>query len=387
MTTPAARALDWLRTYAVPLWLDRGFDPRRGYFHEALRADLTPTEGPVRTMVQARQIYSFRLALDLDLCPMETAAHAVVEGARFLIDHCRNEDGSYALFVQPGLGITIARPELYTQAFALFGLANAFSLSPMPEYRRRALDLLSYLRRERQTAAGGFTELNAAGEIIYRSNPLMHLFEATLCWMEIDANDPEWTRLGEELCALAVNRLIDPATGLMPEHFDATWSPARENGRFVWEPGHQFEWAWLLGRYERLTGLELKSVRTKLYDLATRHGLDHGRAIDQVWSDFKPKATSARFWPQAERVKAAVSEGDPRAAEEALGALTSYLDRPTPGLWCDVIDEHGRLDDRPAKASSLYHIIGAMSEYIASVPVVARAPQEQSRVGEGQRDH
>lgn len=387
MTTSAVRARNWLSSYAVPLWLDRGFDKRRGYFHEALNPDLTPVTGPVRTMVQARQIYSFRTALDLDLCPMETAAHAITEGARFIMDQCRNDDGSYALFVTPGLGISTARPELYTQAFVLFGLANAYALSPMPEYRRRALELLRHLVDHRRGPHGGFTELSADDRVIYRSNPLMHLFEAVLYWMEIDANDAEWIRVGEELCALAVNRLIDAETGLMPENFDPAWRPDRENGRFAWEPGHQFEWAWLLGRYERLTGLELGTVRTKLYALATRHGLNHGRAVDQMWSDFTVKAASARFWPQAERIKAAVQMKDAAAAEDALGALTTYLDHPRPGLWCDVMDDQGQRDERPAKASSFYHIIGGLSEYLSSVPVVTSTPQEHAGVREGQRDH
>ena len=369
MNTPtsessAHRARTWLATHAIPTWLERGFDKRRGYFHEGLNSDLTPVEGPVRAMVQARQIYSFRVALDLELCPMETAARAVTDGARFLLDHARHDDGSYAFSLQPGLGIVRHTPELYTQAFVLFGLGNAFALAPMPEYRRRALELLNYLRTTRATAGGGFTELDADERVIHRSNPVMHLFEAALYWTEIDPNEPRWAELAHDLATFARARLIDAATGLIAEEYDADWAPHRENDRFYWEPGHQFEWAWLFAWHQRLGGAALAVETARLYELATQSGVRDGRVIDQVWSDFTHRARTARFWPQAERVKAAVRRGDGAAATEALDALHAYLDVPRLGLWCDTVDESGRRDERPSKASSLYHIVGAMAEYL-----------------------
>ena len=385
MTTPdslAVRTHHWLSAVALPIWLERGFDRRLGFFHEGLMPDLTPVDGPVRTMVQARQIYSFRVALDLDLCPMEVAARAITAAARTVLDQCANEDGSYAHSIHPGLGVTRATPELYTQAFVIFGLAQAFALAPMPEYARRAAALLDHLNQHRATRHGGFTEIDAAGQLVHRSNPLMHLFEAALAWMEFDRTETRWIALADQLANLAHAKLIDPSTGLIAEEFDGDWRPARENERFYWEPGHQFEWAWLLARHQQLTGRDHAAVVTKLYDLATAHGLERGRVIDQAWSDLTPKLASARFWPQAERVKAAVARGDAAAAAEALGALTSYLDVPRPGLWCDVMDESGQRDQRPSKASSLYHIIGAMSEYLTAAPRLNAGPAPLAGRGE-----
>ena len=376
----AQRAHHWLSTHAIPLWLEHGFDRRRGCFHEGLHADLGPVSGPVRTMVQARQIYSFRVALDLDLCPMDTAARAITAGARFLVDQCRRADGrGYAHSVDPDRGVARASADLYTQAFVLFGFAQAYALAPMPEYRTRALELLDYLDADRSTAFGGYTEWDPDGAAIHRSNPLMHLLESALAWIEVDPSEPRWTALATRLADLAQTKLIDPETGLIAEEFDHDWAAARESGRFYWEPGHQFEWDWLLGRFETLVGRDLHAARAKLYTLATTDGVRDGRAIDQAWSDLTHRARSARFWPQAERAKAAVQRGDRPAAEESLGALTTYLDVPRPGLWCDVMSEGGAKDARPSKASSLYHIVGAFSEYLLHPPPAAPDPSFPTR--------
>ena len=49
------------------------------------------------------------------------------------------------------------------------------------------------------------------GQIVYRSNPHMHLFEAALAWMAVD-RDPEWRSLADELCVLATTKFIDEET-------------------------------------------------------------------------------------------------------------------------------------------------------------------------------
>ena len=60
-------------------------------------------------------------------------------------------------------------------------------------------------------------------------------------------------RYRTNLRMLALTRFIDPETGVLREFFDADWrAPGGEDG--LVEPGHQFEWAWLLQRWGRLRG-------------------------------------------------------------------------------------------------------------------------------------
>lgn len=155
----------------------------------------------------------------------------------------------------------------------------------------------------------------------------MHLFEAALAWVEFD-DDPRWVALADSLLQLCLEKLIDPSTGLLAEKFVDGWAIAREGGRFVFEPGHQYEWCWLMQRYETLTGKNAGPRVRQLFEISETCGIspDRRAAYDEVWSDLTPKLTSSRFWPQGERVKAAARLGEKPAAAEALAALMRYFD-------------------------------------------------------------
>ena len=209
-------------------------------------------------------------------------------------------------------------------------------------------------------------------------NPHMHLFEAALAWMQADP-DPRWKELAEEVLNLCLTKFIDPDSGALCEYFEKGWKPVRADGQFLFEPGHHYEWSWLMMVHEELTGRDLSRARTGLFLLAEKHGLSPERfAFDEVWSGGGPKKRSSRFWPQGERVKAAVRLGSRApeneragyalAADDALAALLRFVQTPTPGLWRDTLLETGQFREEPAKASSLYHIINALDEYITFRP-------------------
>lgn len=363
----------WLAKDVFPLWLERGVDWERGGFVENLGADGYSRKDPRRSMVQCRQVFSFRTGLEMGVAPRDRTLEAIRGGAAALLRDYSDPTGSFRHTIDVDGRLVKATPELYTQAFVIFGLANAFALLKKSELKIRALELVEYLNRERRVPGGGYTELGDGGKTLYRSNPHMHLFEAALAWMEIDA-DPRWRRLADHVLGLCLDRFVDSTTGLIAEHFDANWTVLREDGRFFFEPGHQYEWSWLMGRYQRLTGIDLTPTRRRLFERSEAHGVDQVRraAWDQVWSDYEPKLRSSRFWPQAERIKAAVQLGVDgqidavvarAAASQAMKTLFRYLDTPVAGLWYDLWGVDGSFGPSMAKASSLYHIIGAMSEY------------------------
>jgi mannose-6-phosphate isomerase len=201
----------------------------------------------------------------------------------------------------------------------------------------------------------------------------MHLFEAALSWMQADT-DPRWKDLAEEVLELCLSRFIDVESGALCEQFGKDWRPRRTDGNFFFEPGHHYEWAWLMTLYEEATGRDLRSVRHRLYQVSETCGLSPCRnAMDEIWSHSVPKTKSSRFWPQCERIKAAVRFGAhaPKnqqatfalASDEAMDALSKFLRVPLPGLWRDTLLESGEFREEPAKASSLYHIINALHEY------------------------
>jgi mannose/cellobiose epimerase-like protein (N-acyl-D-glucosamine 2-epimerase family) len=184
----------------------------------------------------------------------------------------------------------------------------------------------------------------------------MHLLEAALAWMEAGGG-PEWRALAAEIVELALTRFIDPAGGFLREFFDAAWAQAAgDDGRLI-EPGHQFEWAWLLTRWGEMTGeLRARPAAQRLYAAGLR-GVDAARgvAVNALNDDFTVRDAAARLWPQTEWLKAAlILRQDPLPAASTLAC---YL---APAAWWDLMTPDGAFRTEPAPASSFYHLIGAV---------------------------
>jgi mannose/cellobiose epimerase-like protein (N-acyl-D-glucosamine 2-epimerase family) len=358
------RSHEWLKNHAIPLWLENGIDWTKGGFFEELSFEGAAVEGNKRALVQARQIYSFRVAKNLNLLPTDRAVKIIRHGAEFLMSRCSLPSGGFLHSVDSDGKPVNPVPELYTQAFGIFGLANAFAEEPdsqqRTQFRDRARAVVNFLKRDRRVAAGGFNEIRNSA-FTYESNPHMHLFEAALSWMEVD-QDPIWRTLADEVLHLCLTRFI--VDDHLCEHFDENWQPITSNNRFVFEPGHHYEWAWLMGRYEKLTGKNLLPIRNKLFESHAKECVStvEKLAFDEMWSDNTPKTKSSRFWPQCERIKAASQFKNKQVAQEAMEALFLFFETDKPGLWMDRRLESGKFTDQLPKASSLYHIIGAISE-------------------------
>jgi len=200
----------------------------------------------------------------------------------------------------------------------------------------------------------------------------MHFFEATLAGCEVCSDSATWKSLANEIATLALDKFIAHSDGALREFFDADWKPAAGiEGRIV-EPGHQFEWAWLLLRWGGAGNSRARHAALKLIDIAEQHGVRNNLAMNSLLDDWTPHDAGARLWPQTERLKAASIAarltGDAKyfsMAASAADALARYLDTPIPGLWRDRIDAEGRVVDEPAPASSFYHLVAAIGEISA----------------------
>ncbi len=112
----------------------------------------------------------------------------------------------------------------------------------------------------------------------------------------------------------------------VPEEFDAAWRPIESAGA---APGHQFEWAWLLERLRLSGGGDRSATAHALVRFGERHGVDaDGFAVDAIDLDGMPRSATARLWPQAERLKAALAGLGP----EPLGRLLKRPGRSAPTL-------------------------------------------------------
>ena len=207
-----------------------------------------------------------------------------------------------------------------------------------------------------------------------RSNPHMHLFECAIAWTSVDPHGP-WRELAGEIAALCRKRFVRE-DGALLEFFDADWRPV-DNGAAAIEPGHQFEWTWLLCNWERVSGQRCDDIYRRFYEIGETRGICPQRkvAIDGLTTTLEPAGPQARLWPQTEWLKSSLAlaenaQGGDRDrflanARSAANALWRYLEGVQPGLWRDKMKADGSFIDEPAPASSFYHIVCAISELAA----------------------
>lgn len=360
------RLLEWLLQAAYPRWSTHGVDLARGTFAEALDARGDPLALPCRARVPPRQIYAFARASGLGW--HGDSATIVRRGLDALIARYRRPDGLYRALVDPDGSVRDNAAVLYDQAFVLLGLAAAAErLDERASTERLALDLRQRLDTIWRVERGVYRSGETAAAL-REANPHMHLLEACLAW-EAVGSDPDWAHWVDALADTAVGRFIEPTSGALQEAWTPDWLPTAEP---LVEPGHQYEWAWLLMRCVRGDVGRRREAALRLIDLAERHGLAHGHAVNALHGDFSVRDGRARLWPQSERVKAARLAlrltGNLRYAEmaaRACSSLIAYLDTPVPGTWFDERRPDGTLVAGPAPASSFYHLVGAIETLAA----------------------
>lgn len=407
----ATRFETWVRDDALPFWAASGCDLEAGGFHERIATDGTPLDEPRRARVVARQIYVFAAALRFGW--IDSAESRLRHGLDFLLGRMRLPTGVYAASVRPDGAVVDATFDLYEQAFVLFALGAAYRADPsLRDLPAVGSSLIARLREGWGHDLAGFHTSRPASMPL-QSNPHMHLFEAALEWSEVGAGASkantadhgelltlaaEADRLADELATLCLDRFVDPATGAVHEYFDLDWRPMPgPQGRVV-EPGHQFEWAWLLTRWGALRGrADAIEVARRLVAIGEGHGVDAARgiAINQLQAEplrdrdsatpqagsaptavFEITDATAKLWPQTERIKAwcamsdlaatgidgpandARTEADARIVASVDGLLR-YMDGAGRGRWHEQWRPDGSFSSEPTRASSLYHIVCA----------------------------
>ncbi len=223
----------------------------------------------------------------------------------FFERYYQREDGLFRTLVAPDGAVLDDRVVLYDQAFALLALASCQeALGATPQIIAQGVALRTRLMERLRRPEGGF-DSGIPDRTPLLSNPHMHLFEAAIAWKGIHA-DPVWGALAEEICGIALAHFINPKTGGLAELFDERWQglPDATAGQAI-EPGHQFEWAWLLLCQDSTAGSPARKAAERLFAIGENHGVKGGVAINSLTAEFRVKDPAARLWPQTERLKAA----------------------------------------------------------------------------------
>ena len=219
------------------------------------------------------------------------------------------------------------------------------------------------------TAHGGYYEMLPRGSQRLQ-NPHMHLLEACHA---LHRADPEGAHLqrAQGIVEVFSAHMLDRETGTLGEYFRPDWSPETGHAHDSVEPGHQFEWVWLLQRHAALTGEPLHEAIVHLYDFGLKTLDEDGRAFTAAHRDAAVSDHSRRSWMQTEALKAhlAMIELDADDADHDRKAVRSFdvlMDEYlTPqGGWIDAYDEDGQVATETMPASTGYHVALAFEELI-----------------------
>lgn len=366
----AKEARAWLFDSCFPLWAEHGLTPA-GLFPEVLSLDHDdlPRE-TTRVRVQARQTYVFAEAWRLGW-KRDVSARLAQAGVAILSGPALSQTGLPGKILRAdGAGLADASADLYDTAFVLFGLAEAARGPGGAEAAMNTAEgILSALDRlARDAVNGGYAEALPPPSVRLQ-NPHMHLLEACLALHRTDKEGGHLARASEIIDLFEI-RFTAGEGGLLGETFKADWSMPDGAAAQVVEPGHQFEWVWLLHTYARLAQKPVSERAAALYafGLSTLDGA--GRACQEVTRDGAAKDASRRTWPQTEALKAHLAmfeqRGDDATAAAACRSCDILMDEflTEDGGWIDHFAADGSVLTKDMPASTGYHVVLALAELI-----------------------
>jgi mannose/cellobiose epimerase-like protein (N-acyl-D-glucosamine 2-epimerase family) len=368
----------WLIDHVCRFWLSRIHDPAGGFF-ENLDSLGAPVSNQRRTtLVQARLTYVFSHAYLLSGDP--AFRQAARHGLAFLMRAARAPDGGWFRAVSvDGATLDNAR-DAYDHAFVLFALAWYCRATGDRTVIQLADATWEFMQqRLADPRHGGFFEEYAPGrtaiKLPRRQNPHMHLLEAVLALHAATA-EKNWLRRAAALVELFKRRFVDPQTGALIEFFAADWSAAPGDAGQLREPGHQFEWVWLLSAFSRVArDPGIVPFAERLFAFGSRYGIERdeglkGAVFDGVDTQGTLIAGTKLLWPQTEYLKACVARAewpdDDAAARDAIRAhlklIAELYMRPDGATWHNQLARDGAPVAAATPARVLYHLFLAVAE-------------------------
>ncbi len=365
----------WLAQDALPLWRAQGIDHETGLFRESLDAKgRDAKEGWIRARVQPRQLYLFSQA---QKAGFDVPQPMLESGFQALQTYHKHKDGGYITLLNRDGSVRDATRELYDQAFILLAMAGLYDASKNPMLMELARKLTIFLDENMSHPQGGYIEFLASPDNFdvsnaaraRRQNPHMHLLEAFMALYRV-SGDPFFFERATQMIGLFETFFLNAQTGQVNEFFTSDWTPLSDAEGQVYDPGHGFEWVYLLDDFETLGG-KLSCDSSLIMDWSLRYGLDDNKlfALDTVRVDAPSKtfknSASRRLWVQTELLRAYYVKGDVSAVEKLLAALfETYLATTMPGLWSDAYKLQNNqpvMSAQNVPSSTLYHLWNAFS--------------------------
>ncbi|NUU34134.1 AGE family epimerase/isomerase [Pseudomonas sp. C2B4] len=335
----------------VPLWQGPGWNADMALPYEALDAGHQPLPPQrYRAMACARQLYLFASLIGQVPGAEERAAALFRSLQRHFHDA---EHGGWFYSIDPQGAPLDQRKDLYTHAFILFACAHYWDKSREPLVESVLNAALEVIARRFATGDGLYeASLDRDWHTLESGplqNPLMHLAEAFLATLSV-REDLAVQRALIELCTAMQKRFIDPQHGVLME------KPLGAVDNWF-EPGHQFEWYFLLESSDLLRGSKLHASLERAFAFTQQTGVDPqtGAVAAMLDPTGQTKDATQRIWAQAEYLRALTLRPDSEAS--VLRQLQGLQQRSLhAGGWYECRDEHGEVSRRDMPSTTPYHL-------------------------------
>jgi mannose-6-phosphate isomerase len=337
----------------VPLWQGPGWNAEMALPFEALDAQHQPLAPQrYRAMACARQLFLFSSFMGHPQVPDADVRAAAL--FRSLQRHFHDaEHGGWFYSIDPQGAPLDRRKDLYTHAFIVFACAHYWAKVREPLVESVLNAALNVVAQRFADGDGLYESVLAedwssldAGPL---QNPLMHLAEAFLATLDV-REDADTLAALDNLAEAMQRRFVDIEHGVMLEKpLDAVdnWS----------EPGHQFEWFYLLESSEHLRGTPLHGSLTTAFAHAQAQGVDQitGAVAAMLDVDGSVKDGTQRIWAQAEYLRAlTLRPGSEALLARQLNALQQHFLHPTG--WNECLDSQGKISRSDMPSTTPYHL-------------------------------
>jgi len=337
----------------VPLWQGPGWNAEMALPFEALDAQHQPLAPQrYRAMACARQLFLFSSFMGHPQVPDADVRAAAL--FRSLQRHFHDaEHGGWFYSIDPQGAPLDRRKDLYTHAFIVFACAHYWAKVREPLVESVLNAALNVVAQRFSDGDGLYESVLAedwssldAGPL---QNPLMHLAEAFLATLDV-REDADTLAALDNLADAMQRRFVDIEHGVMLEKpLDAVdnWS----------EPGHQFEWFYLLESSEHLRGTPLHGSLTTAFAHAQAQGVDQttGAVAAMLEVDGSVKDGTQRIWAQAEYLRAlTLRPGSEALLARQLNALQHRFLHPTG--WNECLDDQGQISRSDMPSTTPYHL-------------------------------
>ncbi|SDF97337.1 AGE family epimerase/isomerase [Paraburkholderia phenazinium] len=352
-TLAAATLRDHFARVVLPIWRGPGFNQALKLPYEAVSADdhRPLPAGRYRAMACARQLFVFSQA-------GETAHAQVLFDALVHYFQDKRRGGWFYSVDAQGTPLDTTK-DLYTHAFLVFACAEYGGRSG----NRDALELVhstSALIEDRFAAPHGL--LNATLDAGFSTvtgtpiqNPLMHLTEAWLAARAATGDSAFDTALGK-LAGAIERTFVHAPTGCIAE-----LPLGADDNRL--EPGHQFEWFWLVKQAGALLdGSGLDDALSRAFDFAQQHGVDPltGGVCASLDEAGGVKDATQRIWAQSEYLRALATRDDAAARAILPGQIERFQQRFLHAKgWYECKTAAGEVSRADMPSTTPYHLATA----------------------------